>query len=92
MTPLETAARAAYEAWISGVEGIEPAWDDLPQDFIDRLMAAQRAALLALAECDLPRKHLTVTGPSGVRTDKDDRQGIFRVILRAIATGGNADG
>jgi len=73
MTPLEKAARAAYEAWISGVEGIEPAWDDLPQDFVDRLMAAQRAALLTLAAFDFKGPHLL----------PDEA---FKARLRAIAT------
>lgn len=47
-TLIELAAKAAYEKWIEGVESLEPSWDQAPEDFKDRLMEAQRAALEAI--------------------------------------------
>lgn len=47
---IEVAARAAYRSWVSGVECAEPAWEDLPESFRDRLIRAQRDALMAFSQ------------------------------------------
>lgn len=45
---IEKMARAAYENWIAPVRDLEPAWDDLPQSHVDRLVECQCAALDAV--------------------------------------------
>lgn len=45
---VERAAKAAYTKWIEGLESIEPPWEQMPQDFRDRMVDAQRAAIKAM--------------------------------------------
>ena len=50
---VELHACATYEAWIAGLESLEPAWPDLPDDYRDRLRDASRAGLRAIAEMEV---------------------------------------
>lgn len=45
---VDAMARATYENWIAPVRDLEPAWDDLPQSHVDRLIECQQAALDAV--------------------------------------------
>lgn len=92
MWPIERAAHAAYQSWISGVECMEPAWNDLPQDFRDRLIEAQRAAILALAECVLPASALKAADAAVEECKAHEfMDTAFRAICRAIASEGGED-
>lgn len=54
MTLLELMAKAAYEEWISGVECVEPKWDDLEPSHQTRLVLSLRAALMTAANANMP--------------------------------------
>jgi len=83
MTPLEIAAKARWE---SRAEGNFPhRWEDFTDEGRKAHMEDMRAALLALAEEELPKEVLTITGPAGWHVDMDHRRCIFRIIVRAIA-------
>jgi len=56
---VERVAKAAYEKWIEGVETLEPPWEQMPQDFRDRMIGAQRAAIAAMRE---PTDNMIVAG------------------------------
>jgi len=45
---IERMSRAAYEKWIEGVESQEPPWDQMSEDFKDRMREGQRAAIEAI--------------------------------------------
>jgi len=62
MTPLEIAAKAAYDEWISPVIGVESSWEELPESHRSRMVESQRAALLALADSACPRETLLPHG------------------------------
>ncbi|HKI61442.1 MAG TPA: hypothetical protein VKA31_04025 [Mariprofundaceae bacterium] len=90
MTPLEIAAKAYYEAVI----GTAVRWDDLHTWEQKRVCSEMRAALLALAECDLPDDLVThALKISASRFPEGHFVGVregyrieFRAMLRAIAT------
>ena len=50
MNLIREMARAAYNEWISGVEALEPRFEDLPPDHIDRLERSQVKALARAAD------------------------------------------
>ena len=60
MTLIEHAAQAAYQEWIAGLESVEPKWEDLPQDFRDRLVRAQYAGFMALIAAHEQRSERSV--------------------------------
>ncbi len=95
MTPLEIAAKAAYENWIEPVKSAEPAWGELPEDFKLRLVEAQTAALLALAEVE-PPEDVMKSGRDALLHEREWRiseavqaREAFRAMLRSIAGGTN---
>lgn len=88
MTPLEAAARAAYES-----TGLFK-WEEVRDK--GRVIAAMRAALIALAECDLPDELVDHAGKNsaskfpeghfvGVREEYRIK---LRAMLRSIASEG----
>jgi len=53
--PHEVAAKAAYEKFNENlIPSLEPEWDRLPQDFKERMMDAQRAAIEAYEAAPQP--------------------------------------
>lgn len=88
MSPIEIAARAG---WNEKADEFHQ-WETLSAEEQVAEIDGMRAGLLALAECDLPRAYLTMTGPARRRIDKDTLQGALRVILRAIANDGKDNG
>lgn len=90
MTPIERAARAAYHSWISGAACGGPPWEKLPQSFTDLLIEAQRAAFLALTECELPTDAIAEGANAMISNDgvwSEDAKVCFSAILRFIAKG-----
>jgi len=67
---VERAAQAAYAKWIEGVESLEPPWEQMPQDFRDRMIEAQHAAIASMRE---PTKAVLDSGRD-VMTDYDDAE------------------
>lgn len=79
MTPLQIAAKTNYEAeWGPG------SWDLVSKASQEKLCRMMRAALLALAECELPRNAIT-DGSNW----KEKAELCFRTMLRSIANDTN---
>jgi len=74
-------AKAHWEA----DTGHDVPWEDLHPDSQALDFKRMRAALLALAEVELPRAAVVTTGPLGMTTSPQDRRLIFSLILRSIA-------
>lgn len=88
MTPLEIAAKAAYDEWINPVIGIESTWEELPEGHRSRMVESQRAALLALAEIDLPYELMEDALMSAEKVGRDRHcyeRGHFRALLHLLA-------
>lgn len=71
---IERVARAHYEAFMSGVEGLEPRWGDWPEDAHDRYLRAMKAALSALLEPDEAMVEAAVPRPKHWPPRGEDRR------------------
>jgi hypothetical protein len=88
MTPLEIAAKGWWEA--ESLRGLP--WEQVSEDVQERTMRRMRAALMALAEADLP-EDVSQAGANAVnrhnqyggQDDRADARVCFAAMLRAIA-------
>jgi hypothetical protein len=92
MTPLEIAAKAAWDA-----ENARAAWDGeiTPWDHVSaisqqKLCDYMRTALLALAEVELPES-IVSTDEVNLAMCEEDAESAFRAIIRSIA-GSDSEG
>jgi hypothetical protein len=86
MTPIETAARAKYEAWRKR-SGCELPWEDCHPLTKMEIVSDMRLSLIALSEVKLPRDVIeagALAGGIGTEWIVGD---VVRAVLRAIAEG-----
>jgi hypothetical protein len=89
MTPLEIMAAANYEA-----ESGDGSWDLVSELSQKKLMQYMRAALLALAEAELPNRMEFQRGKETVILHPNNgcSKALFRKFCHAIANEGGGDG
>jgi hypothetical protein len=89
MSPLEAMAKAWHDHRNKDLGGFLLPWKDIPEPAKAERMSRMRAALIALAECDLPeevKKAGFKESPyDGEPNELDGIANVFRAMLRSIA-------